>query len=73
MPNVRIIDNGQFMVTVNGLAVVGFYSLGLAWEHIRWMHDVAGQQFTVGKNNTPVEKWIRKMEESCGLEKKVTV
>lgn len=76
--NVTINDNGAcFMVCVNGLAVYGFSTLGAAWEHIAWMHRVASQKFTVGKNNVPVEKWIEHMvaigfmDSDCGYHKGV--
>lgn len=59
LANVTIYDNGAcFMIQVNGLQVKGCNSLGEAWRHIEWMHRVASQQFTVGKNKIPVVEWI---------------
>lgn len=59
MANVRIYDNGAcFMITVNGLMVQGFRTLGDAWRHIKWMYAVAQQQFTVGEKEVPVKEWI---------------
>ena len=62
MMNVTISDNGAcYMVSVNGLAVQGFNTLGGAWQHIEWMYRVASQRFTVGKNKTPVLDWLKAM------------
>ena len=63
MQNVRIIDNGAgFGITVNGLMVAHFQTLGGAWDHIKWMYEVASQQFTVGKEEVPVIDWIETMK-----------
>ena len=65
MINVRVHDNGAaFMIMVNGLAVKACSSLGDAWRHIKWMHDVASQQFTVGNKEVPVEDWIEGMKKA---------
>lgn len=76
MMNIEIFDNGAaFMVEVNGLIVEGFNTLGAAWNHIAWMHKVASQEFTVGKNKVPVKDWIDHMvaigfmESDCGMHK----
>ena len=76
MLNIDIYDNGAgFMVTVNGMIVEGFNTLGSAWNHIAWMHKVASQEFTVGKKNVPVKDWIEHMvsigfmESDCGMHK----
>ena len=76
MLNIDIYDNGAgFMVTVNGMIVEGFSTLGAAWNHIAWMHKVASQEFTVGKKNVPVKDWIEHMvaigfmESDCGMHK----
>ena len=62
MQNVDIHDNGAaFCITVDGLIVDAKSSLGDAWRHIKWMHQVASQQFTVGKKKTPVKQWIDDM------------
>ena len=62
MANVDIWDNGAcFMVTVDGLCVEGFSTLGLAWNHIAWMHRVASQEFTCGKKAVPVREWLEHM------------
>lgn len=62
MQHVTVRDNGAaFLVTVDGLAVSGFSTLAGAWNHIVWMHTVAGQQFIVGKNRTPVREWMAAM------------
>lgn len=70
MPNVTIYDNGAaFCICVNGLIATTKNSLGGAWNHIKWMYEVASQEFTVGKDKTPVKEWIRKMMEIGYLEK----
>lgn len=76
MLNVDIYDNGAaFMITVNGVIVEGFSTLGKAWNHIAWMHKVATQEFTVGKNKVPVQEWIEHMvrigfmDSDCGMHK----
>lgn len=70
MMNVTVYDNGAcFMVCVNGLMTCGFSSLGQAWNHIAWMHRVASQKFTVGKNEVPVEEWLENGIKSGFLEK----
>lgn len=62
MMNVTIYDNGAgFAVMVNGLIVAHFNTLGGAWEHIKWMYQVASQQFTVGKNELLVTEWLDHM------------
>ena len=59
MPVVRIYDNGAgFAVTLNGIIIDVFSSLGNAWRHIAWMHRVASQKFLVGDSKLPVEEWI---------------
>lgn len=61
--NVSIYDNGAaFMITANGLIVKACNSLGEAWRHIEWMHGVASQKFTVGKNYVPVVEWLEHMK-----------
>lgn len=74
MNNVDIYDNGAaFMVTVNGIIVKACSTLGSAWNHIAWMHKVASQDFTVGKNQIHVKEWIEHMvkigfmDEDCGM------
>lgn len=63
------------MVTVNGIIVNGFSTLGAAWNHIAWMYKVATQNFTVGKKEIPVEDWLSHMiavgflEEDAGMHK----
>lgn len=70
MPNVTIYDNGAaFCICVNGLITTTKNSLGGAWNHIKWMYEVASQEFTVGKDKTPVKEWIRKMMEIGYLKK----
>ena len=65
MMNVRVHDNGAaFMILVNGLTVKACSSLGDAWRHIKWMHDVASQQFTVGTKEVAVEDWIEGMKKA---------
>lgn len=49
------------MIVVDGLQVCGFNSLGGAWEHIRWMYEVATQKFTVGDSEMPVVVWLSRM------------
>lgn len=57
--NVTIYDNGAaFCVCANGLITSAHNTLGGAWEHIEWMHAVAGQNFTVGQNKIPVTEWL---------------
>lgn len=61
--NITIYDNGAgFCVQVDGLIIKVCQSLGEAWRHIEWMHLVASQKFTVGKNKVPVEEWIGHMK-----------
>ena len=74
--NININDNGAaYMVTVNGLIVAHFNTLGDAWRHVAWMRKVATQKFTVGKKQIPVEVWIKRMEalgylgKDAGMEK----
>jgi hypothetical protein len=63
MGNVRITDNGSaYMISVNGLIVTYKSTLGDAWRHIVWMHQVASQEFTVGENQLPVKEWIEHMK-----------
>ena len=65
MMNVEVHDNGAaFMIQVDGLIVKACNSLGDAWRHIKWMHEVASQQFTVGGKNVPVEDWIKGMKKA---------
>lgn len=60
--NVRITDNGSaYMISINGLIATYKSSLGEAWRHIVWMHQVASQDFTVGEKNVPVKEWIAHM------------
>lgn len=60
--NVTINDNGTcYMVSVNGLAVKGFNTLGDAWRHLEWMYRIASQRFTVGKSKTPIIEWLKAM------------
>jgi hypothetical protein len=60
--NVEIKDNtAAFLVTVNGLIVAHFDTLGGAWGHIVWMYRIASQNFTVGKKRVPVVEWIEHM------------
>ena len=62
MNNIRIYDNGNaYIIMVDGLTVHACSSLGDAWRHIQWMHDVATQQFTVGDKEIPVEEWLTHM------------
>lgn len=69
IPNVTIHDNGAcFMIQVNGLQVKACSSLGEAWKHIVWMHRVASQQFTVGKEEIPVTDWIDRMKKAGYLD-----
>ena len=69
--NVRIHDNGAaFCVMVNGLIVCAKSSLGAAWRHIQWMHEVASQNFTVGKKEIPVRVWLEGMMKAGYLDEK---
>lgn len=69
MMNVDIMDNGAaFMITVNGMIVTYFSTLGDAWRHIVWMRRIATQEFTVGKKNIPVVEWIEMMTKIGYLE-----
>lgn len=62
MPNVTVHDNGAaYCICVNGLIVCTKSSLGDAWRHIKWMYEVASQQFTVGREKMPVRQWIQRM------------
>ena len=71
MQNVRVHDNGAaFIVMVDGLMVSAHNSLGGAWRHIQWMYEVASQQFTVGKSETPVRIWLTQMMKQGYLEQK---
>lgn len=71
MANVRIHDNGAaFLVMVDGLIVSHHNSLGGAWEHIRWMYEVASQEFTVGGLKTPVREWLAHMMRAGYMEQK---
>lgn len=55
---VSVYDNGAaFCVTVNGLIVEAFNTLGAAWNHIAWMYVVARQDFVVGDKEIPAEEW----------------
>ena len=64
LPNIKIYDNGNgYCVMVNGLISHFANSLGDAWRHVIWMHEVASQKFTVGTDATPVEEWVKKMKE----------
>lgn len=59
MQNITIYDNGSgYAIMVDGLIIKVESSLGNAWRHIKWMYEVASQQFTVGKNKIPVKEWI---------------
>lgn len=70
MNNVTIEDNGAaFLVCVNGLITSSHNSLGNAWRHIEWMYAVASQEFTVGKNQLPVKKWLSGMSAAGMLDK----
>ena len=76
MMNIEIYNNGvAFRITVNGLIVESFNTLEAAWNHIAWMHKVATQEFTVGKNKVPVKEWIDYMvtiglmDTDCGTHK----
>ncbi len=61
--NIQIDDNGAaFLIVVNGLTTSHHSSLGGAWNHIVWMHQVATQHFTVGKNKISVVEWIEHMK-----------
>lgn len=56
---VKVYDNGAaFCVTVNGIIVEAFNSLGSAWNHIAWMYVVASQDFVVGDKEIPVKEWL---------------
>ena len=67
--NVNIEDNGAaFLITVNGLIVSHFPSLGDAWRHVEWIHRIASQEFTVGKNQVPVIEWLDHMKRIGFLE-----
>lgn len=69
MMNVTIQDNGSaYVVSVNGMITSAHNSLGNAWRHIVWMHRVATQNFTVGKNETPVKDWIAGMHKAGYLD-----
>ena len=69
MANVKIVDNGSgFMVEVDGLIVTACCSLGSAWEHIKWMYEVASQVFTVGKKCVDVRDWIEGMKKAGYLD-----
>ncbi len=62
MMNIRIQDNGSaYMITVNGLIVAQKSSLGDAWRHIKWMYEIAQQNFTVGEEEVPVIRWLHRM------------
>lgn len=76
MMNIDIYNNGvSFRITVNGLIVESFKTLEAALNHIAWMHKVATQEFTVGKNKVPVREWIDHMvaigfiDTDCGIHK----
>ena len=59
MKNVRVMDNGAaFCVTVDGMIVDAFSTLGGAWNRIAWMYRIASQEFTVGEKKIPVQEWI---------------
>ena len=69
MQNVYIYDNGAcFMIMVDGLQVKPCSSLGDAWRYIVWMHRVASQNFTVGKNKVHVLDWIEGMKKAGYLD-----
>lgn len=69
LPNITIDDRAErFRISVNGLIVSAHNTLGGAWKHIAWMHRVAGQKFTVGKKEIPVEQWIDGMEKAGMLD-----
>ena len=77
MMKVKIYDNGAaFCVTVNGLIVEAFSTLGAAWNHIAWMYRVASQQFVVGDKEIPVKDWLESgikygyLEEDAGYRKR---
>lgn len=56
---VAVCDNGAaFLVTVNGMIVEGFNTLGGAWDHIAWMYRIARQDFVVGDKETPAKEWV---------------
>ena len=56
---VRVCDNGTaFCVTVNGIIVDAFNTLGAAWNRIAWMYRVAQQDFVVGDNEIPAKEWL---------------
>ena len=70
MKNITIYDNGSaYMIQCDGLIVTYKNSLGDAWRHIKWMYEVASQEFTVGMEKIPVKQWIRKMMEIGFLDK----
>ena len=63
MQNIKIHDNGAaFMIMVDGMIVMHFQTLANAWDHIKWMHEVATQDFTVGDKRIPVRDWIAGMK-----------
>lgn len=67
--NVSIYDNGAaYCITVNGLIVCTKNSLGNAWRHIQWMHEIATQDFTVGNKEVPVREWIEGMKKAGYLD-----
>lgn len=69
MANVKIHDNGAaFCIMVDGLCVHACNSLGDAWRHIVWMHQVASQKFTVGEKRIPVVDWIDGMRKAGYLD-----
>ena len=62
MQNIDIYDNGAaYMLLIDGMIVSHFSTLADAWAHIKWMHDVATQSFTVGKKQIPVNEWVAGM------------
>lgn len=72
--NVSIEDNGSaYLIVLNkgtdGRLVVGYEnSLGSAWKHIEWMYHIESQEFTVGKEQIPVEEWIKGMKKAGYLD-----
>lgn len=69
MKNVTIYDNGAaYMVCVDGMITSAHNTLGGAWRHIEWMMAVAGQRFTVGKEETPVREWVNGMHKAGYLD-----
>ena len=59
MTKVKVYDNGAaFCVTVNGIIVDAFSTLGAAWNRIAWMYRIASQEFVVGDKEIPVKEWL---------------